>query len=339
MEDQVSLILDTQSAKMIDPNDIPENSCYDNSMLDSFRTCNRKFFFQHVRHWKPVKASIHLGFGSAWHGGMDVLWSQAKSSLTNKEIIELAFKEFMKIWLEADLPLDDEMLLLYYPKTPGRAREMMEFYLERYRESFLKECEIIAIEEAFIIPLSDEDTLMYYMGRWDKIYEYRNRIYITDHKTTKSDKSQWANSFSPNNQIDGYLTAGHAVYGDRFWGVMIDGALCQKGSKKIDGLPPGIGFPKIPIQRAFGHLEGWRWETIYTILMLRHNLDLLEEASKEQCNHLKAFPKNTTACSNYGGCTYMDICKTVTNPNEMEMPEDFKVSIWSPLTMEEVNED
>lgn len=313
---------------VITANKKPEH-CYDNSMLDAFRTCPRKFYFRHRRHWALTRANIHLGFGSAWHAGLDILWHEAKSERTDNALVELAMTEFQQCWDAEGLPMDDGSLMTYYPKTPGRAREMYQWYLMKYRKDFLQELTVIAIEEPFVVPLSVEDTELYYMGRWDKVYSLRDRIYIMDHKTTKSDKSMWADSFSPNNQIDGYLFAGHATYGSSFWGVMIDGALVQKGSKGIDGMPPGIGFPRIPIQRALGHLDSWRWETIYSINMVKYNDELLGETSAE---YLQCFPKNTNSCHAYGGCIYRDLCKFVVNPHTLvEPPDGFEISTWSPL--------
>lgn len=312
----------------------PEN-CYDNSMLDSFRTCPRKFYFRHRRHWASAGANIHLGFGSAWHGGMDILWATAKSDLKDGDLVEMAMLEFQSIWDKEGLPNDDASLMGYYPKTPGRAREMYQHYLQKYRSSFLKELNLLAVEEPFIVPLTVDESELYYMGRWDKVYEYRNRIYITDHKTTKSDKSQWSESFSPNNQVDGYLFGGHAIYGDKFWGVMIDGALVQKGSKGIDGMPPGIGFPKLPVQRALGHLDSWRWETIYSINMVIYNDQLLSDMPAD-AKYLQCYPKNTNSCHAYGGCIYRDLCKFIVNPHELTAPpEGFTISEWSPLKNQE----
>jgi len=320
---------------------VNEDNCYDNSQVECFRNCARRYYFRYVRHWERDVANIHLGFGTAWHAAMDIVWELSKSSATNERIIETAMEAFTEAWIDSGLPDDPMELVDMYPKVPGRAKDMLKWYLDMYRSRFLSRCKLLAIEEPFVVPLSaDENTELYYMGRWDKVYELDGRIFIIDHKTTKSEKSRWADSFTPNSQVDGYLFSGHATYGDKFYGVMIDGALVQKGSKSIDGLPAGIGFPRIPIQRVFGHLETWHWEVLYYISMIRYNDDLLAtvraEGQGKEPDHLMAFPKNTSYCSSYSGCVYKDLCKCVTNPDLIETPDGFRISIWSPLEGKEV---
>jgi len=322
--------------------EITDDNCYDNSQIECFRNCARRYYFRYVRHWKRDKTNIHLGFGSAWHGAMDVVWQTADSQLSNDEIVDAAMERFYEEWTEAKLPEDSMELIDLYPKVPGRAKEMLSWYLDKYRSRFFSKCKLIAVEEPFTVPLTGEkEDSLYYMGRWDKVYEFDERIFIVDHKTTNSDKSRWAESFSPNSQVDGYIFAGHATYGDKFYGVLIDGALVQKGSKSIDGFPPGIGFPRVPVQRLFGHLETWHWETLYYINLIRYNDSMLTATHGEgnSVDYLMAFPKNTSYCSNYSGCIYKDICKCVTNPDRMETPEGFVESIWSPMTGKEVKVD
>lgn len=311
-----------------------DNVYFDNSMLEAFRACPRKFYFRHVRDWEFASPKVALSFGSAWHSSMDVIWKGA--TIKDKTVLyKDACAAFLNVWVETGMTLDDGTLMTLYPRTPGRAFEMLHHYLETYYDR-IKDYEILGIEQPFVIPLTDGSDNIFYMGRLDKIWRDKGRVYIADHKTTGSDKSSWLESFTPNNQVDGYLCAGYMTYGDAFWGLIIDGALVQKGSKAIPPYPAGIAFPRIPVQRLFGHIESWRWETLYSINLVKENFRLLEESKISGCDFMMAFPKNTTACSHYGSCIYRYVCKMIVNPLRMEdAPEGFKVSKWSPMKGEE----
>jgi hypothetical protein len=47
---------------------------YDNTRTSEFRTCPRKFYYRHIRDWRPGEDRRPLLFGGAWHAAMDVVW-------------------------------------------------------------------------------------------------------------------------------------------------------------------------------------------------------------------------------------------------------------------------
>lgn len=49
---------------------------YDNTRVAEFRTCPRKYYFRHIRHWKPSEDRRPLLFGGAWHAAMDAIWEK-----------------------------------------------------------------------------------------------------------------------------------------------------------------------------------------------------------------------------------------------------------------------
>jgi hypothetical protein len=207
----------------------------------------------------------------------------------------------------------------------------------------LQNIEVLEIESAFTVPIDDEHFQdIMYMGRLDKVYRdlaMNNKICISDHKTTSMMAKSWFESFSPNSQVDGYHFAGKMLYGDEFWGIMIDGASVMKNHSKsgpsVDReLPPGIAFPRVPMSRAFNQLSAWHWEAKQTILAIEYDLERLEETRKSEIKEdfLSAFPKNTTNCFCYGRCIYADICKMIGNPDveQVSCPDGFVVDKWDP---------
>jgi hypothetical protein len=271
---------------------------------------------------------------------MDVVWQNANSTLSDEKLVLTAMLDFMKIWEEhypkpevaegIFITVEDER----YPKTPERAMEMLKYYIIKKRE-WLSKLTIIGIELPFIVPLGAEtDSDVMYVGRKDKVYRdplLGGKVCVADHKTTKSGKGQWVNTFSPNDQVDGYIYDGLVTYGpDEFWGVIIDGALAQKGSAKSlfePDLPPGIGFPTVRIQRQQELLESWLWDTQYLIEEIKANEVMLTECTAQD-RFLRAFPHRKTGCGYYAGCIYRSVCNFYANTMTLEVPMGFKVEKW-----------
>lgn len=299
------------------------NRFYDNSSLDVMRVCPRKFYYSKIRKWKPTGIRTPLSFGSCWHETMDFFWKNPDA--TEAQVIQ----KFTDVWNLSDLKDTDDFDL--FPRSKGRAYEMLIEYLARYR-NWIKSIELMAIEKPFIVPLSTEieKQNLFYVGKWDKLYREYGKITILDHKTSSSFASTWLNSWSPNGQVDGYLYAGHMEYGDEFRNVMIDGALVQKS--KID-------FIKVPVERQIYMLEMWKWEVIDLIEQIWYYETLLLDirATAKKSEILRTFPKCTTSCTSYYGmCPYVNLCKFVTNPETIEgEPDGFEHDSWKPFEVAE----
>ena len=273
-----------------------------------------------------------LVFGSSWHEAMDCVWGAFKEGFNGdtESLAKLAFMTFCEKWeAEGMTPLeqmDDFELKQLKARTPMTAYEMIFEYIAQ-REKFLREITILDIEPPFAVPLDPDNPDLWYVGRLDKIWERRGDIYAMEHKTTSlysttsTFRSGFVDSFSPNSQIDGYIHAGNMLYGDKFKGVWVDAALVH--------LKVHDGFKIIPVDRIFKQIDGWLYETHYWIDQIDLCHKELEEAGG---NFMPTFPKNTNACSDFGGCPYMNICRGYPNPSEQhEAPAGFIEKPWSPF--------
>lgn len=303
------------------------NRFFDNSTLDSMRVCPRRFYYSKIRKWKQDRDSIALLFGSAWHAAMDYVWAHPLDSVAK------SFEPFQDLWNTSEFA--DSESFDSFPRTPMRALEMLTKYKERYSGWLSDNISVEAIEASFIVPLSETQQNLFYIGKWDKVYKEGSFYHIVDHKTTSSFSSSWLNSWSPNGQVDGYLYAGHMTYGDLFKSVMIDGALVQKTS---------IDFKRIPVERQTDMLDQWKWEVLDLIEQIIYYEDRLKEirAEKKTDTFLRAFPKCTTSCTSYyGSCPYLDLCKYVPNPeiyphtDEQEIPNGYTKDTWQAFSIEE----
>lgn len=326
----------------------------DNSTLTSYRECPRKSYFRYVKHWRPAGYEpIYLSFGSAWHSGLDALYSafyEARSSTGSTTatwnrvrqsdefanvLVEIAMRDFGQTWTEAGWQLEPtpEESIDYKARTPAKAREMYFYYYKELREH-MNRWHLVATERPFCVPLDLEDHKIFYSGRIDKVIEDElGQLWLLEHKTstlyskTAGFRYDFVQSFSPNSQIEGYMYATlflqhmEELPNDKeFAGVYIDAALVHKTQ---------FHFKRIPIYYSDLLVAEWLsdvryWHKAFTL-------------SKEE----NAFPRSPHSChSKYGQCAYINICRSKPSIEEIpdEPPEGFIEDEWKPYSVEE-NED
>ena len=299
---------------------------YDNTRVMAYFNCPRNYYFRHIRHWRREGTSTPLAFGLGIHSGQDVIWDRASTDLPNSTIVELATAAFNVDW-ENEGMYSDPLLTPDPKRNPANAMAIFQAYVDHYRP-WLRQINILAIERPFIVTLM-EDPLVYYIGRWDKVYEKQDKVYIADHKTTAIYRTQggfdrkWIESFSPDSQIYGYLYAGVGVFGADLKGVVIDGILVHKIHRH---------FTHIPISRTYAALDAWRWSTEYWVREILDNQRALAMMNKD-AQFMICFPMKTSHCTHkYGVCSYKDVCRFGDpNPEKMiDPPDGFIIEPWDP---------
>jgi len=309
---------------------------YDNTRISDFRTCPRKYYFRHALDWTYAGWTAALVFGSSWHEAMDTLWARLNSDnaqdLGTEDVVREAYDAFLTCWMENNGPdpsdMDPDQIKQLEPRTPMIALEMLYEYVLERRE-FIEKCELIAIEQPFAVPLDPTDDTLFYVGRLDKVVEYRGEVLVIEHKTTslyRKDgpfRSTFVDSFSPNSQIDGYLHAIHSLYGKEAKAVWVDAALVHK--KVHDG------FKFIPIERQIGQLESWLWSTRYWIDRMEMNWHA-HDGMNGSSPYMPAFPQDPARCQDFArNCPYMDLCKAWSNPTDKALPPGYAEEVWSPF--------
>lgn len=313
---------------------------FDNSRINTFKVCPRKFLLEHVYGWRPDEKSIALTFGSAWHAASDVVWRAASENLSDRStirsIVEEAHNAFILEWMKDGLAHPDELgpdeLENLGARTPQVAKEMLHGYIEARKHIFSDPSfKLLAVELPFAVPLDPNDESLFYVGRLDKIFEYRKQVIVGEHKTSSSYKkggpfrSDFVDSFDVSAQIDGYIYALRSQYRERAAGVWIDGALVHKTDHN--------GFMFIPQSRSDAQLDSWLWETHSYIDQIEGNKAALAERAHDDTDYLAAFPRNTSSCLQYGRCPMLDICRTTPNPAKLDGPPlGYNVNFWSPFS-------
>src|SRR6185437_404933 len=314
---------------------------YDNSRLSDAKACMRYYLLRHVYGWTAEGVAVPLVFGSSWHAAQDVIWSNHTKlygeAPVRNAVIEEAYAAFLKEWTEGGLLHPDNMspddIDTYGARTPQIALEMAYGYIEARENLFTDPpFELMAVEEPFIIPLDPDDTTLWYVGRLDKKFRWKGKVRGLETKTTSLYRinggfsADWIDSWSMDDQTDGYNFRLYTEYGKESGGVIIDGALVHK--KVHDA------FKLIPLEKQPNQLDAWLYDTRTWIDNIEANKAVLEERSKLDTPYLAAFPRNRRSCvGKFGKCQFFDLCRAHANPAKIrdEVPMGFKVEHWSPF--------
>lgn len=332
---------------------------FDNTRIQSYRECERKFYYRHIRDWAPDGTKAALAFGGAWHQAMDQVWAAYcgvnQAAVDQQLVIGNAMRAFEEKWtsegfcsLEEFLAMSLDAQKALMPRTPMVAAEMIYGYIEAREHAMRFNFEPVEgewIERPFAVPLDPEEPNLFYVGRFDKVVRRRSdgSIFGIEHKTTtayKKDgffKGEFIEGFSPNSQVRGYNFAGKMIWGPaKFKGILVDAALVHRDVHE--------GFKLIPVEEQLPMLEDWLWNTHRRIQSIEGDMDRLEYIRRVKAGgptndtiadlqYLSAFPQKTEACTAYGNtCPFIDLCRSKADPEAWEQPpKGFRVERWSPF--------
>ncbi len=114
-------------------------------------------------------------------------------------------------------------------------------------------------------------------------------------------------------------------YGEIAKGVLCDLALITKNNHEH--------FMFLPIERSIASLDAWLWKTRKEIELIDANEEALEKVDPNS-SYMDAFQQNDTSCIQFmKPCTYLDLCKTIPNPQARpdEIPLGFVERKWEPF--------
>lgn len=290
----------------------------DSSMISTFRSCRRKFFWSYIQRLKPLGESIHLTAGGAFAAGIEAariaqFGTAARSKqLSTDNLCEAAFPAFLKAW--GDYPTDTEDAKNFHNTFHALERYMQEFPpFTDMVQPFIKPDGMPATEFSFAIPLPvhnpDGEQYMF-AGRFDLLGVFNDLLVVQDEKTTSALGPYWLRQWDLRGQFLGYVWAcrqlGYAV--DH---CVIRGIAIQKTQHQ---------FLPVPVQYAQHLVDRWYEELLNT----------LHEINFHFSNNL--WPYNfADACSSYGGCGFHDLCiaKDVT-----PWLSNYEHNAWSPIQLD-----
>ncbi len=307
----------------------------DSSKIQTFQTCARQYFFQHVLGWRGEESNIHLVFGQAVHFAMEKIYKVGSKPDFSPETIVDAYDSFLAYYRES-FPeyVDDENA----PKNPANFFDALPLYASTYRpiDTFY----VLHTEVAGSVMVSDDRQIYF---KVDIIARGKAEgIFCLEHKTGTRFSTKWAQKWTQKTQIGTYAYLISMMYPDEpTYGVRVNGLFIKNPPKlKRDGTPysgsTSTEFHRVPIQKTILQLEDWLWNINFWLEFIEIEFDNLDKVEMDD-DIMFAFPKNPESCDKFYGCPYRDYCVAWLNPLRKcdEPPLGFMVEHWDPRSKQE----
>lgn len=288
----------------------------DSTILAAFRSCPQLAFRQYIEHWKPAAESVHLVAGGAFADGIEeARRAYFEEGVSPEQAAARGLKALIEKYGDFECPPDSG-------KSLERTAGALEFYLSQYplgqdgAEPITFSDGRRGIEFTFAQPLPvnhpvSGDPLLY-TGRADMIADAFNGVYIYDEKTTSSLGQSWAQQWDLRSQFTGYCWAARE-FGLKPSGVVVRGVSILK--TKYD-------TQQVVTYRADHEIERWLNQVIRDIGRM---IKCWEEGYWDF--------NLDTACTQYGGCAFKQVCKSADPQPWLETY--FKPRVWNPLARKE----
>jgi len=303
----------------------------DSTILSTWRSCPQKAFRQYFQHWKPKGESVHLVAGGAFASGIEAarraFYEQGASSGDSEAA---GLKALIEKYGNFDCPPDSA-------KSLERVCGALEFYLDKYPLGADGATPITTItgtrgiEFSFAEPLEikhpETGDPIIYAGRADMVAEFAGGVYGFDEKTTSSLGAQWHKQWEMRSQFTGYVWAGRRA-NIEMQGVIVRGVSILK--TKYD-------HQQVVCGRSQYEVDRWESELYRSIQQMIQYFSEAKamETIESSPPYQSAFPYNLDhACAEYGGCSFVPVCKSP-NP-EVWLPMYFEQKVWDPIGREEL---
>lgn len=288
---------------------------WDSTSLGLLKTCARKYQLSMVLNWQPKERSYHLVFGILYHSAIECYLKARATGTEYEAAVRLAIKQTMidsfgyKPGMKKGVPDN--------AKTREHLIRTLVWYFEHYKDHPAKTVVLSngrpAVELSFRFDIGSDLMLS---GHLDHIVQFGDGNYVEDHKTTASTVTgasarNFFKGFNPDNQMTLYSTAAMIAFNTPVKGVIIDAAQIA------------VGFS------AFGRDLTHRSEA--QIREFLHGVVAYRQQA-ETYTRFGFWPMNETACGNYGGCQFRDICSKSPSVREKFLRTDFtQDKPWNPL--------
>lgn len=298
--------------------DPPPLTLIDSSIISTFRSCRRKFYWNYVQKFKPLGTSIHLIAGGAFAAGIEAARieqfkpANAARQLHTDQLCWAAMAAFAKAWGD-------------YPEMGEEAKNFHNTFhaLERYLEEFppftdmvqpvIKPDGMPATEFSFAIPLPVNNPAgepYIFAGRFDLLGRIGDLIVVQDEKTTSALGPSWLRQWDLRGQFLGYTWACRQL-GYHVDHCVVRGIAIQKTQHQ---------FLPVPVQYSDHLIERWYEELLNTCHEINYHFE-----------H-KLWPYNfADACSSYGGCSFHDLCLS---RNPEPWLTNYEHNSWSPIQVD-----
>ena len=295
---------------------------WDSTSLKRAQTCPRYYQYKALESWESPYDSVHLWFGRIYASALEMFHElEAKGSSREDAIEEVVRWALLETW-EHELDDDDNPIEGTGGPTQfehtAKSRDTLirtiiwyfAFFEEDYFSTYIKADGTPAVEHSFRIAIDNDITLC---GHKDRLcVDPQGELFVHDQKTTGTTLSPYYfKQFKPDIQFSLYTFAGRMIYNAPVKGVIVDAAQVAVGFTR---------FARSPIMQTDDELDEWYEEMI----LLVDRTHAYQRAG--------FFPRDTTACHNFGGCDFREVCSRPKSVRKNFLEADFrKGPRWNPI--------
>lgn len=290
----------------------------DATKLQTYLRCPRRFFYEYVMGWRPEVPSTHLIFGQAWHSALEYLYKT--KDFSNKGVGE-AFNKFLESYRSRVYEGGD-----MGGKTPENVLKALIHYVSDYADDLYK-YEVLGVEIFDKVEIVDG---IFMSVKLDALLQNKDtgRLIILEHKTGSYFSKLWEMQWPLSIQIGGYINAvmRNCAFTADMVNCLVDGAFFAKTA---------VTLKRLLVTLTTQEHENWYMAITNTLFKIQSDYAALQGAGPHT-GILYPFTLNPTACTDYGGCPYHDLCVCVGNPLQLyadlngNPPTGFVEEWWNP---------
>lgn len=289
---------------------------FDATSIEMAQTCLRKYYYSMIKNLEPKHKSVHLIFGGIYAASLERFYLHRAEGLSIDEALRKVVRYAMvESWdAETQTPVHFDSAV----KTRANLIRTIVWYVEEFGEESTSGIQTFhlsngkpAVELSFVLEMDDS---FMYAGHLDRVVEYGDGLYWMDQKTTGTTISTYYfDQFKPSNQFYGYTWAGQTILNSPVRGGIIDAAQIAQGFSR---------FGRQPITVSKDTLDEWVDNARHTMYTVRSSF------------MLNKWPMNLTACGNYGGCPFRELCTRPPSVREKFETGNFQIrkQPWDPAT-------
>jgi hypothetical protein len=264
--------------------------------IKAWKRCPRYYKYSILEGWQGEGTSVHLTFGSIYAKALEHFHVMTARGMPRED----AIREVVRAAL-----IDSHG---WHSDHPAKYRWTLIRSIVWYFDEWSEDLPLYhladqspAVELVFEIDGLDSD--LSFVGTLDRLVWYGDTLVWMDQKTTGSAlSSYYFSQFELDDQASLYTFAGQAVFSSDIKGGIIDAAEVKVGFTR---------FGRHTTFRTPAQIEEWYVETS----------QILRRAQQDTADGY--FPRNTTACTMYGGCPYRNICSKSPEHREKFLPASF----------------
>jgi len=292
---------------------------WDSTSLGALKTCPRLYYYSIVCGWTSAHLNVHLTFGLLYHAALE-RYDHERASGSDYDHATLCAVDYL-MRASWDAKLGRPLAVLSEDRNKNRFTlvRTVVWYLEQFRDDPLQTIILAngkpAVELSFRFETAfraSDGTPFLYCGHMDRFAMLNDQPCIVDRKTTKHTISEsFFASFSPNNQFTGYSMGGEVLMPNAPKRLIVDAAQVAVTFSRFER---GI------VERSEFQIQEWYQGLGFAVAMA------------EGYARADFWPLNETACGNYGGCAFREVCsKKSPKVREEWLKAAFVRRVWDPL--------